>query len=154
MELAGKVIAVLEPKSGVAKTSGNPWMVQEYVIETHDQFPRRMCFEVFGEDKIRQFNIQLGEELNVFFDINAREWQGRYFNGIRAWRVERIDPNAPTNPIPQAGNITDGTVPPFDNPPLPTQPPFEAQAPQAPQPQQPVQPQDFKPADADEELPF
>ena len=73
MELAGKVIAVLEPRGGVSK-SGNEWKVQEYVIETHDQYPRRMCFDVFGADKIQQFNIQVGEELNVFFDIDAREW--------------------------------------------------------------------------------
>ena len=89
MELSGKVIAVLEPRGGVSKT-GNPWKVQEYVIETHDQYPRRMCFDVFGEDKINQFNIQLGEELNVSFDVDAREWQGRWFNSIRAWKVERV----------------------------------------------------------------
>ena len=89
MELAGKVIAVLEPRGGVSK-NGNEWKVQEYVIETHDQYPRRMCFDVFGADKIQQFNIQVGEELNVFFDIDAREWQGRWFNGIRAWKVERV----------------------------------------------------------------
>ena len=79
MELAGKVIAVLPPKSGTSR-NGNEWTVQEYVIETHDQYPRRMCFDVFGADKIQQFNIQVGEELNVSFDIDAREWQGRWFN--------------------------------------------------------------------------
>ena len=69
MELAGKVIAVLEPRGGVSKT-GNEWKVQEYVIETHDQYPKKMCFDVFGADKIAQFNIQAGEELNVFFDVD------------------------------------------------------------------------------------
>ena len=97
MELAGKVIAVLEPRGGVSK-SGNQWKVQEYVIETHDQYPRRMCFDVFGEDKIQQFNIQVGEELNVSFDIDAREWQGRWFNSIRAWKVERV--NAAADAVP------------------------------------------------------
>ena len=95
MELTGKVIAVLEPRGGVSKT-GNPWKVQEYVIETHDQYPRKMCFDVFGEDKISQFNIQMGEELTVSFDIDAREWQGRWFNSIRAWKVERVS-NQPAN---------------------------------------------------------
>ena len=89
MELSGKVIAVLEPRGGVSKT-GIPWKVQEYVIETHDQYPRRMCFDVFGEDKITQFNIQVGEALTVHFDVDAREWQGRWFNSIRAWKVERV----------------------------------------------------------------
>ena len=68
MELAGRVIAVLEPKGGTSR-NGNEWKVQEYVIETHDQYPRRMCFDVFGDDKIKQFNIQVGEELNVSFDM-------------------------------------------------------------------------------------
>ena len=94
MELSGKVIAVLDPRSGVSKT-GNPWMVQEYVIETHDQYPRKMCFDVFGEDKIKQFNIQIGEELTVSFDVDAREWQGRWFNSIRAWKVERAATQQP-----------------------------------------------------------
>ena len=89
MELSGKVIAVLEPRGGVSKT-GNSWKVQEYVIETHDQYPRKMCFDVFGEDKINQFNIQIGEELTVHFDIDAREWQGRWFNSVRAWKVDRV----------------------------------------------------------------
>ena len=102
MELAGRVIAVLEPKGGTSR-NGNEWKVQEYVIETHDQYPRRMCFDVFGDDKIKQFNIQVGEELNVSFDIDAREWQGRWFNSIRAWKVERVSagaPMAPGAPVP------------------------------------------------------
>ncbi|MGL4852394.1 MAG: DUF3127 domain-containing protein [Phocaeicola sp.] len=89
MELQGKVIAVLEPKGGVSKT-GNEWKVQEYVIETHDQYPKKLCFEVFGNEKIDQFKIQMGEEVNVFFDVDAREWNGRWFNSIRAWKVERV----------------------------------------------------------------
>ena len=70
MELAGRVIAVLEPKGGTSR-NGNEWKVQEYVIETHDQYPRRMCFDVFGDDKIKQFNIQVGEELNVSFEART-----------------------------------------------------------------------------------
>lgn len=64
--------------------------MQEYVIENHDQYPRKMCFDVFGAEKIEQFNIQMGEELTVSFDIDARQWQDRWFNSIRAWKVERV----------------------------------------------------------------
>lgn len=106
MELTGKVIAVLEPRSGVSKT-GNNWKVQEYVIETHDQYPRKMCFDVFGEEKINQFNIQIGEEITVSFDVDAREWQGRWFNSIRAWKIDRVAANPPVGgpdvPFPPAG---------------------------------------------------
>jgi hypothetical protein len=92
MDFTGKIIAVLSKKNGVAKATGNPWAAQEYVIENHDQYPRKMCFEVFGEEKIAQFNIQAGEELTVSFDIDARQWQDRWFNQVRAWKVERVAP--------------------------------------------------------------
>lgn len=102
MEFTGKIIAILPEKGGVAKTSGNEWKAQEFVIEeTIGQYPRKMCFEVFGSDKLSQFNIQMGEELTVSFDIDARQWQDRWFNSIRAWKVERIN-NAP-QPMPHAG---------------------------------------------------
>ena len=99
MELAGKVIEILEARKGQSKTTGNNWMVQSYVIETHDQYPKKMVFEVFGEDKIKQFNIQAGEEINVSFDIDARQWQNKWFNSIRAWKVERVNAENPVPPV-------------------------------------------------------
>lgn len=94
MELTGKIIAVLPAREGVSK-AGNPWKTQEYVLETHEQYPRKMCFNLFGADKIEQFNIQIGEELTVSFDIDCREWQGRWFNDIRAWKIERANTEQP-----------------------------------------------------------
>ena len=88
MEITGKIIAVLPERGGVSKT-GNEWKTQEYVIETHEQYPKKVCFNVFGADKIAQFNIQAGDELTVSFDINAREYNGRGYNDVRAWKVER-----------------------------------------------------------------
>lgn len=100
MEIEGKIIAVLDAREGVS-SRGTNWKSQDYVIETHEQYPRKCCFNIFGADRIAQFNIQLGEELRVSFDIDAHEYQGRWFNTIRAWKVERIDPNAP-QAAPQA----------------------------------------------------
>lgn len=99
MEFTGKIIAILPARSGVSKT-GNEWKVQEYVIEDHGQYPRKMCFDIFGADKIEQFNIQMGEELTVSFDIDARQWQDRWFNSIRAWKVERVGATATAAPAP------------------------------------------------------
>lgn len=65
------------------------------LLKIDDQYPRKMCFEVFGTDKIEQFNIQMGEELTVSFDIDARQWQDRWFNSIRAWKVERVSAGRP-----------------------------------------------------------
>ena len=94
MEFTGKIIHIGQERGGVSKTTGNEWKVQEYVIEDHSQYPKKMCFEVFGTDRINQFNIQMGEELTVSFDIDARQWQDRWFNTIRAWKVERVGAQA------------------------------------------------------------
>lgn len=89
MEITGKIIAVLPANSGTSARTGNPWMSQTYVIETQGQYPKKLAFDVFGEERIKQFNIQHGEELTVRFDIDAHEYQGRYFNQIRAFNVEK-----------------------------------------------------------------
>ncbi len=106
MEITGKIIAILPERGGISKT-GNEWKMQEYVIETHEQYPKKMCFNIFGADKIAQFNIQAGEEVTVSFDINAREYNGRWYNDIRAWRVER----GTAAPMDAPANI-----PPIDTP--------------------------------------
>ncbi|MBP3775104.1 MAG: DUF3127 domain-containing protein [Bacteroidaceae bacterium] len=90
MDIQGKIIVIGEPRSGVSARTNQPWKSQDFVIETTtDQYPRRCCFSVFGEDKLQQFNIQMGEELTVSFDIDAHEYNGRWYNSIRAWRVTR-----------------------------------------------------------------
>ena len=89
MDLTGKVIAILQANSGVSARTGNSWMSQEYVIEVPGQYPRKMMFRVFGEDRIKQFNIQAGEEITVSFDIDAHEYNGRWFNEIRAYSIQR-----------------------------------------------------------------
>ena len=94
MDLTGKIIAVLPANSGVSSRTGNPWMSQEYVIEVPGQYPRKCLFRIFGEDRIKQFNIQMGEDITVSFDIDAHEYQGRWFNDISAWKVDRVPANA------------------------------------------------------------
>ena len=55
MELTGKIIAVMEPRGGVSARTGNQWMTQEYVLEVPGQYPKRCLFNIFGEDRIKQF---------------------------------------------------------------------------------------------------
>ncbi len=121
MELTGKIIAALGVREGVSKSTGNPWKVQEFVIETHDQYPKRMCFEVFGADKLQQYNIQVGEEMTVSFDIDARQYNDRWYNSIRVWNINRnvgqsaqpaqpSTPFAPAQPFsPQETTTSDST---------------------------------------------
>lgn len=104
MEITGKITHILEARSGQSARTGSSWTSQSFVIEAIEpgrQFPTRCVFDVFGEDRLRQFNIQAGEVLTVSFDLDAREYNGRWFNSIRACKVERaqIDP-ATGMPVP------------------------------------------------------
>ncbi len=101
MEITGKIIAALEPRGGVSARTGNSWKSQEFVIETHDQYPKKCMFRVFGEDRLNEMKIQVGEELTVSFDIDAREYNGRWYNDISAWRVTRgnVEPAAAAAPV-------------------------------------------------------
>ena len=101
-ELSGKIIAVLDQKSGISKI-GTSWSVQQYVIETHEQYPKKMCFDVFGEDKISQFNIQIGDELKLFFDVDAREYNGRWYNSFKAWKIEKVN-ESPLQDVPKVSD--------------------------------------------------
>lgn len=113
MELTGKIIAVMEARGGVSARTGNSWKTQEYVLEVPGQYPKRCVFNVFGEDRINQFNIQNGDELTIQFDIDAREYNGRWYNDVRAYNVIRgqqpvagapvaAAPSAATLPFPPA----------------------------------------------------
>lgn len=125
MEITGKIIAVLEERSGIAARTGNSWHCGQYVLETIEQYPKKMLFEVFGEDKIKSMNIQAGEELTVSFDIDAREYNGRWYNQIRAWKVDRPESTTTTDDSTPADDLTpfppmqDGGDIPVDNGVLP-----------------------------------
>ena len=122
MELTGRIIAVLEAKSGTSSKTGNQWMMQGYVIEVPGQYPRRCAFTVFGEDKIKQLNIQNGEDLTIQFDIDAREYNGRWYNDFRAYNVIR-DQQIP-QPV-QIGVTTPISDLPFDAPTSDVEDPFK-----------------------------
>lgn len=102
MELQGKVIAALPERSGVSQRG--EWKSQDFVVETHDaQYPRKLVFTVFGIDRLQRFNIQVGQEVLVAFDIDAHEWNGRWFNDVRAYDVRQVDPaQYSAQPAPQA----------------------------------------------------
>ncbi len=99
MEVQGKIIAVLPTRSGTSNT-GTQWSSQTAVIETQEQYPKRLAFDIMN-DKIQQFNLQVGELVTVSFDFNAHESNGRWFNSCRAWNVTRQQQQQYQQPIQQ-----------------------------------------------------
>lgn len=86
-DITGKIIAVLPTRSGTS-ARGTQWSSQTAVVETHEQYPKRVAFDVLG-DKITEFNLHVGEEVTLSFDINAREYNGKLYNSVNAWQVVR-----------------------------------------------------------------
>ena len=90
MEVVGKIIQVLPMQEGVGR-NGNPWKLQGYVLETLDQYPRKVHFEVFGEDRIKMNPCEIDQLVTVSFDIESREFNGRWYTSIRAWKIQQGD---------------------------------------------------------------
>ena len=99
MEISGKIIAVLPLATGEGKNG--MWRSQDYVLETADQYPKKVCFNFFG-DKIEQFPMTIDDMVTVSFDIESREYNGRWFTSIRGWKAEK---NTGNSPISQQGTV-------------------------------------------------
>jgi hypothetical protein len=87
LEITGKLFKVMPEVTGEGKNG--TWRKQEFVIETFDNYPKKICFELWG-DKLRMLDgSNEGDTLKVSFDLESRPYQDRWFTGAKAWRVER-----------------------------------------------------------------
>ncbi|MEQ8423294.1 MAG: DUF3127 domain-containing protein [Cyclobacteriaceae bacterium] len=101
MELKGRVIQMLPLQSGMGKKG--QWRKQEFIVETQSQYPKKVCLSIWG-DKIDQFGVNEGDEVNVAVDLESREYNGRWYTEARAWKVEKSgsgggDPTSPPPPM-------------------------------------------------------
>ena len=94
MELNGKIIELLEEKSG--ESANGAWRKQEYILETESQYPKKICFMVWS-DKIDELAIKEGENLTVSIDLESREYNGRWYTDVKAWKVTRAGRGAHDN---------------------------------------------------------
>ena len=140
MEIVGKIIQVLPMQEGIGR-NGNPWKLQGYVLETIENYPRKVHFEVFGEDRIKNNPCEIDQIVTVSFDIESREFNGRWYTSIRAWKIQQGDMTQPAAPVAA--------------PVAPTAPATPA-APAAPAEQAPVNvdPFDATAGDGTSDLPF
>lgn len=111
MEITGKIIRILPAQSGQGRNG--EWKKQDFVLETNDQYPKKVCFTVWG-DKIDTFDIREGEELIVSITIESREYNDRWYTNVQAWKVERQaapDFDAPGMPFPEAPEMAAPAAP-------------------------------------------
>ena len=97
LEIEGKLTHLLDRRTGVS-SSGSSWASQDFVIEIPGQYPQ----SVFN-DRVPIDQFQIGENIKVSFDIRGHEYQGRWYNTLNAWKIERIGVNAPVANTQPAG---------------------------------------------------
>lgn len=134
MEIKGKIIHVLPEVTGTSK-AGNQWKKREYVLETIENYPKKVHFDFFGE-KADQFPLNAGDVITLSFDVESREYQGRWYTSIRGWKAEKADAangSAPAAPVQAATG---------------------AEYPGAGAPAAPMSPAPFSEGDGTEDLPF
>jgi hypothetical protein len=114
MDLKGKVILTMPLVTGEGKNG--QWRKQEFVIETGDQYPKKVLFSLMGA-KIDQNPVVLGQEVVVSFDAESREYNGKYYTNLNAWKVSAVgasnsapqnnfQPSAPQNNFEAPANIS------------------------------------------------
>lgn len=124
MEISGKIIHDLGEMSGVSK-AGNSWKKHEYVLETKDSYPKQVHFDFFGE-RADQYPLSIGDDIKLSFDIESREYNGRWFTSIRGWKAEKADGAAVGQaPVQQTQPVS---AAPVQQPAAPQQPDFGSSA--------------------------
>jgi hypothetical protein len=94
LEIIGKLVKVMNPVTGDGKNGS--WTKQEFVLETFDQYPKKVCCSVWGDkvDALRRF--QLGDDVRASINIESREYNERWYTEVRAWKLD------PASAAPQA----------------------------------------------------
>lgn len=111
--ITGKVIQILDVQSGTSKNG--EWRKQDFILETEGKYPKPVCITQWGDD-IDAFAVQEGERLTAHVDIQSREYNGRWYTDVKAWRVEKDDAGGPGG---AAGPGAPGGPPPIGDEPWP-----------------------------------
>lgn len=128
MEVQGKVRLLMEPKTGTSQSTGNTWMSQEVVIDYHwwsnQQEPSQMLLKMFGEDRIKKWNLETNDEVNIRYHVEAHEYNGRWFNDVRVDGVTFVGASVAKNTPPpslQTTTTTEAAQQPANEPQQPQQ---------------------------------
>lgn len=100
LEIEGKVIQLLEEQSGQGRNG--PWVKQEVIIETDDKYPRKICIAFWGDKAAVAKGLQVGERIKAGINIESREFNGRWYTDIKAWRVDKSEGTSQPAPPAQA----------------------------------------------------
>lgn len=102
MEVQGTITKILEKQTGESK-AGKEWKKQSFVIDTGDQYNPEVCFQVFGDDKISMLSkFSIGQEVKVAFNVSSREYNGKYYHNLDAWKIKEVGSSEQTPQAPSS----------------------------------------------------
>jgi len=90
LSVKGTIKQILPIESGTSK-AGKDWKKQHFILDTGDQYNPNLCFSLFGDDKIQIISkFEPGQEVEVYFNLSSREYNGKWFHNVDAWKVEAL----------------------------------------------------------------
>lgn len=102
LELEGRISRKEAKQSG--QSARGAWVKQDFILEYQDgNFPAEVCFTSFGNDKVAELDrFQVGDLVKVSFNLRAREYNGRWYNDVRVWRISPAGQSQAQAPVAAA----------------------------------------------------
>ena len=113
LKVTGTITKVLEVEQGTSK-AGKEWQKLSFILDTKTEYNNIYCFEMFGEEKVNQFNQynKVGDDVEVSFNVSTNEWKDKYFTSLSAWKVFKATTEEP-HPQPVVGEEQESDDLPF-----------------------------------------
>mgnify|MGYP001428720189 CR=1 FL=1 len=102
MDISGKILQLLPVQTGQGRNG--TWKKQEFILETGDTYPKKVCIAVWG-DKVDMSSFQPGDMVDVSFDVESREFNGRWYTDVKAWKVNKKNNTATHTGLPDQVDI-------------------------------------------------
>jgi hypothetical protein len=96
MEIIGKIIQVMEVVTGMGPKGS--WSKMDFVLETTDKYPKKVCITLWGEEQINKYDLIAGMTVTAFINIESREYNGKWFTDVKAWKIEWKEQKRPDFP--------------------------------------------------------
>lgn len=109
LEISGKIITVLTEQTGSGKNG--VWVRQDFVVETEEQYPKKVCFSAWGDKAAQVKTLQPGQQVKVSFNVESREFNGKWYTDLRIWKLDTQsskNSQSSNNDFPDYGNSIPG----------------------------------------------
>ena len=105
LEVTGRLIQILPEQTGTGKNG--LWKKQDIIIETNEQFPKKISLSLWGDKVDQAQGYQVGQVLKVVASVESREYNGKWYTDVKPFRIDVDGVSAPANmgasELPESG---------------------------------------------------